>query len=185
MRKFAGLSLALVMGISLVMSYGLAKSAKGDSLNNSASQDDAALKNLDSSLQDKIRDYLQIITDLEKLSQAKDSGKPVKLADILSGGTPPRIAPKPRLVHKAVAKAAPVKPWWSDYELTMVAYSDKSQTAVISGKFVREGDEVKDGVTVKKIESHSVILEHKDNSSAASQNSDDNLKTLFIKTGKR
>jgi hypothetical protein len=181
MRKYAGLSLALAMCISIVMAYGFARTARGDSLNNSRDNGDIMMRNLDSSLAAKIKDYLEIIAEIQKIGDEKSSPPPAEHANLLSGGkAPPHFKHTTRHV-KAPANMPPEKPWWSDYELNMVAYSDKSRTAVVNGKFVREGDSVRNGVTVSKIDSQSVTLDHKGTSNGSAQEQPDETKILFVK----
>lgn len=179
MKKFAGLSLILAMCVSVATAYGLSRTAQAAP---HAGESDALMKNMDTSLVAKIRDYLQIIDQLQKLSKAEPPSEPANQADVLSGGQPPPAPHMPKAAPViAPTKAPQEKPWWSDCKLSMVFYSDKSRTAVISGKFVREGDAVLDGIVVKKIDRQSVTLEHKASSNEQPSGQQDNLKTLFVK----
>lgn len=163
MKKYAGLSLVLVMCVATAMAYGFTKTARAAPVNSIGQEGDVLLKTLDLSLATKLKDYLLIIDRLKKLSDADSAAKSANKIRVLSGDT---VAPR-----SSPAKGRPGMPWWSEYELDMVFYSDDARSAVVNGQFVREGDTVRADVIVKKIASQSVTLARQADT-----------KTLFVKS---
>lgn len=163
MKKYAGLTLVVVMCAATAMAYGFTKTATASPAHSNEHEGDVMLKTLDLSLATKLKDYLLIIDRLKKISDAESVAKPANKVRVLSGD---KAAPRSTL-----AKLKPGMPWWSEYELNMVVYSDEARSAVVNGQFVREGDAVRADIIVKKIASQSVTL--------ARQN---DTKTLFVKS---
>jgi len=163
MKKYAGLTLVVVMCAATAMAYGFTKTATASPAHSSEHEGDVMLKTLDLSLATKLKDYWLIIDRLQKLSDATPAAKLDNKVRALSGD---KAAPRSTL-----AKLKPGMPWWSGYELNMVVYSDEARSAAVNGQFVREGDAVRADIIVKAIASQSVTL--------ARQN---DTKTLFVKS---
>ena len=71
MKKYAGLTLVVVMCAATAMAYGFTKTATASPAHSNEHEGDVMLKTLDLSLATKLKDYLLIIDRLKKISDAR------------------------------------------------------------------------------------------------------------------
>lgn len=153
--KYIAAGLLSTAFISCGVAYQFASAAEGGWQPGS----DTQLQSLDVRLGEKVAEFLELNELLTRqLESVRLNQQTLPNEPLLTGNevvsepvaTEPEIAPAPAPVRQP--------PWWSRYQVSMVVYSNGSRSAVINGRYVRNGDALAPGVRVRSISPGQVML---------------------------